>query len=130
LAPAEFSIAEADSLVLQLAGEIERYRQAQLELLQHVRQLRVNLREAMPSIAEAVEGGNIEGRSSALLTQPPPGYSDSSGHAPQTASASAESAYSAMSRTRRDYDYFSDLDRKLADLEARLASGLLPEQGT
>lgn len=118
--------AEDRPLMTELVAVIEDYNHTQLELLKCVRQLRANMREAVPFLV----GGPI---GPSLPTSPP---STEPAGAPTGMSAYSSSSIAPPSKgwtwtisrstlaNGRDYDYFAGLDQKIAELEARLAESI------
>lgn len=116
-------MATEERSLVNLAEMIEGYTQAQLELLQCVRQLRAQLKEGSSSL------GTAPASRTAVVTEPTSSGPSTDSAAPIPANAAlieaiTASTTSSVSHPRNDYDYFTELDRKLAALEAKLEEGL------
>lgn len=133
---------EERNMIGDLAEVLGVYTQAQEDLLQCVRRVRAQLRTE-PSISSIAHSSHA-----AVVTQPDvargsrigavcegtlPKEAAPGAHPSETVPAPANAALieaitapaaHSVVHTHHDYDYFSELDRKLAELETKLEEGL------
>jgi hypothetical protein len=118
----ETTAGEGLSPLVDLSKVVDEYTQTQLELLQCVRELRAMVLEALSFFTEGAPNSELSGLPAARTTELP-GTSAFS-LAEIRPPLKGWTWTTSRSGTFRDYDYFADLDRKLARLEASLAEGL------